>query len=144
LGHIVKRVKEASRRVQALANAADSSLSQSDRASAQMLADLYDETLSSMLAQLAELSSMAGSELNYVRMVSHLFDPITWRRQYTNPAIKGQAETLGAKPAVKAGIREYNARYGLAPAIEGHYVPVNEATARKIAAAYEALPVTAQ
>jgi mannitol/fructose-specific phosphotransferase system IIA component len=101
LGHIVKRVKEASRRVQALANAADSSLSQSDRASAQMLADLYNETLSSMLAQLAELSSMAGSELNYVRMVSHLFDPITWRRQYTNPAIKGQAETLGAKPAVK-------------------------------------------
>lgn len=42
---------------------------------------------------------------------------------------------------IRAGVREYNRRYGLGESIEGHYAPVDEARARRIAAAYDALPV---
>jgi hypothetical protein len=43
---------------------------------------------------------------------------------------------------VRAGIKRYCAMYGEGPAIEGHYVPLDEGLAREIAAAYEALPTT--
>lgn len=42
---------------------------------------------------------------------------------------------------VRAGAQAYNTAHGLGPIQTGHYVPVNEARARDIAAAYDALPV---
>ena len=59
----------------------------------------------------------------------------------TRAEIRPSRPNAEPNPFVKNGIREYNSRYGIAPAIEGHYAPVNEQRARDIAAAYEALPI---
>ena len=58
--------------------------------------------------------------------------------QIQRKAIRPNAEP---NPFVKEGIRQYNSRNGIAPAIEGYYAPMNEQRARDIAAAFEALPV---
>ena len=58
--------------------------------------------------------------------------------QIQRKAIRPNAEP---NPLVKEGIRQYNSRNGIAPAIEGYYAPMNEQRARDIAAAFEALPV---
>lgn len=59
----------------------------------------------------------------------------------TRAEVRPSRPNAEPNPFVKDGIRGYNSRYGIAPAIEGHYAPVNEQRARDIAAAYEALPV---
>ena len=57
--------------------------------------------------------------------------------QMARQSIRPNAEP---NPFVKEGIRGYNSKYGLSPAIEGHYAPINEQQAKDIAAAFEALP----
>lgn len=42
---------------------------------------------------------------------------------------------------IRAGIQAYNAIHRFAPPVEGHYVPVIESEARRIARAYDRLPV---
>ena len=58
--------------------------------------------------------------------------------QIQRQAVRPNAEP---NPLVKEGIRQYNSRNGIAPAVEGYYAPMNEQRARDIAAAFEALPV---
>ena len=45
-----------------------------------------------------------------------------------------------AIPELRDAVADYNERYGFAPPIEDHYVPLNEQTARQIAKAYQELP----
>ncbi len=43
-------------------------------------------------------------------------------------------------PEIRAAAQAYNARYGLPPIIEDHYVPVDDVAARTVADAYDVLP----
>jgi hypothetical protein len=71
-------------------------------ASIKIVTDLFNQQLDGMLADIAEQGSAAGSELNYMRMVSQLFEPTHWVRLYTQPSVKVRNEVLGASPAVAA------------------------------------------
>jgi hypothetical protein len=64
--------------------------------------------------------------------------PESGSRQIQRQAVRPNAEP---NPFVKEGIRGYNSDYGITPAIEGYYAPIDEPRAREIAAVYESLPV---
>ena len=85
--------------------------------------------------RIASLRSLAAEAGIALQESAEGVDP---RPRTARAQIRPNAEP---NPFVKGGIRGYNSRYGIAPAIEGHYAPVNEQLARDIAAAYEALPV---
>ena len=64
--------------------------------------------------------------------------PESGSSQIQRQAVRPNAEP---NPFVKEGIRGYNSDYGITPAIEGYYAPIDEPRAREIAAIYESLPV---
>ena len=57
------------------------------------------------------------------------------------PDIQVARPNAEPNPFVQEGVSAYNARFGLREVIRGHYAPLDEARAKQIAEAYEALPV---
>lgn len=87
--------------------------------------------------RIAESAAVAGRG-NAVSPTTEGVGPESGSTPVPRPAVRPNAEP---NPFVKSGIRGYNSKYGLTPAIEGHYAPISEQLSRDIAAAFIALPL---